>query len=71
MTPETHKYAAAAGSFRLSLHENVEQQDRCNLITMPCVQQSSYLNEVTNDFGNIEVLKQEICWTAVRLLAEG
>ena len=55
MTPETHKCAAAAGSFCFSLTENGEQQDICHLITMPCVQRSLYLNEVINDFGNIKV----------------
>ena len=34
---------------------NGEQQDICNLITMPCVQRSLYLNEVINDFENIKV----------------
>ena len=55
MTPETHKLAAAAGSFCLAMTENGEQQDICNLITMPCVQRSLYLDELTNDFGNIKV----------------
>ena len=55
MTPETHKYAAAAGSFCFSVIENGEQQDICNLITMPCVQQSLYLNGATNDFDNMKV----------------
>ena len=31
------------------------QQDICNLITMPCVQRSLYLNGATNDFDNIKV----------------
>ena len=55
VTPETDKYVAAAGSFCFVTTENGEQQDICNLITMPCVQRSLYLNEVTNDFGNIIV----------------
>ena len=56
MTPETHKNAAAAaGSFCFSMTENREQQDICNLITMPCVQRSSCLHGATNDFGNIKV----------------
>ena len=55
MTPETHKYAAAAGSFCFSMTDNGEQQDICNLIAMPCVQRSLYLNDVTNDFDNIKV----------------
>ena len=55
MTSETHKYEAAAGSFCFQMTENGEQQDICNLITMPCVQRSLYLNEVTNDFENMNV----------------
>ena len=55
MTPETHKYAAAARSFCFVTTENEDQQDMCRLITMPCVQRSLYLNEVTNDFGNVKV----------------
>ena len=55
MTPETHKYAAAAGSFCFSITENGKQQDRCNLITTPSVQRSLYLNEVTNEFENTKV----------------
>ena len=55
MTPQTHKYAAAAGSFCFSMSENGDQQDICNLITMPCVQRSLYLNGATNDFDNIKV----------------
>ena len=35
MTPETHKYAAAAGTFCFLTAENGDQQDMCNLITMP------------------------------------
>ena len=37
-SPETHKCAAAAGSFCFVTTENGEQQDVCNWITMPCVQ---------------------------------
>ena len=55
MTPETHKYAAAAGSFCFSMTENGEQQDICNLIIMPCVPRSLYLNGATNDFGDVKV----------------
>ena len=43
MTPETHKYAAAAGSFCFVTTENGRQQDIYNLTTMPCVQRSLYL----------------------------
>ena len=35
--------------------ENGEQQDICNLITMPCVQRSLYLSRATNDFDSIKV----------------
>ena len=52
MTPETLKYAAAAGSFCFVTTENGDQQDMCNLTTLPCVQRSLYLNEMTNNFGN-------------------
>ena len=55
MTPETHKYAAAAGPFGFSMTENGEQQDICNLITMPCVQRSLCPNGATNDFNSIKV----------------
>ena len=55
MIPETHKYAAAAGSFCFSVTENGEQQDICKLITMPCVQRSLHLNGTTNDFDNVKV----------------
>ena len=55
MTPETHKYAAAAGSFCFATTENGNQQDICSLITMPCVQRSLHLNGPTNDFDNIKV----------------
>ena len=57
MTPATHKYAAAAGSFCSSITEDGEQQDVCNLITMPSVQRSLYLNEATNDN---EIIKTEV-----------
>ena len=35
--------------------ENGDQQDVCNLITLPCVQRSMHLNEVTNNFGSMKV----------------
>ena len=41
--------------FVFSMSENGDQQDICNLITMPCVQQSLYLNGATNDFDNMKV----------------
>ena len=59
MTPKTHnKYAAAAGSFFSVTTENGVQQDICNLIIVPCVQRSLYVNEVTDDFGNIDLEKR-------------
>ena len=48
MTPEAHKYAAAAGSFCFVTTENGEQQDVYNLTTIPCVQRSLCLDELTN-----------------------
>ena len=56
-TPATHKYAAAAGSFCSSITEDGEQQVVCNLITMPSVQRSLYLNEATNGH---EIIKTEV-----------
>ena len=35
--------------------ENGDQQDTNKLITVPSVQRSLYVNEVTDDFGNIKV----------------
>ena len=71
MTPETHKYAAAAGSFCSVTTEKGEQQDVCNLITMPCVQGSLCLNDVTNDssaqrlkFQKGFTVEQETCLNA-------
>ena len=57
-TPAMHKYAAATGSFCFSITENGEQQDVCNLITMPSVQRSMYLNKATDGYEikKIEVL---------------
>ena len=40
--------------FALRLLKTGEQQDICNLITVPCVQRSLYLNEVTNGYENIK-----------------
>ena len=51
----THKYAAAVGSFCFEVTGSGEQQDVCKLITMPCVQWSLYLNEVTNGSGSSKV----------------
>ena len=76
-TPETHKYAAAAGPFCFLTSENGDQEDICNLITMPCVQRSLYLNERTNNFGNMKIevpkgltVEPETCWNAVQPPAE-
>ena len=54
MTPETHKYLAAAGSLCFVTAENGDQQDTCNLTTMPCGQRTLYLYEMTNNFSNIQ-----------------
>ena len=54
-TPETHKYATAAGSFCFVTTENGDQRDIYNLTTVPCVQQSVYLDELTVDFGSTKV----------------
>ena len=54
MTTETHKYAAAAGSSCFITTENGNQQNICNLTTMPSVQRSLYLDEMTYNFSNIQ-----------------
>ena len=54
MTPETHKNAAAAGSFCFSMTENREQQDICNFIIMPCVQRSLCPNGADQRFRQHE-----------------
>ena len=46
VTLETHKYATAARSFCFVTKENGEQQDVCNLTTMPCVKQDTCWNDV-------------------------
>ena len=43
MTPETHEYAAAAGSFCFSMSDNGDQQDKCNLISGFQDKQKEYL----------------------------
>ena len=55
MTPEAHKYAAAAGSFCFVTMENGEQHDLYNLSTIPCVQRSLCLDEVINDSSSAQV----------------
>ena len=54
MTPETHKYAAAAGSL---FRDNGKWKTTRHLQfdTMPCVQRSLYLIEMTDDFGHTQV----------------
>ena len=55
MTPEAHKYAAAARSFCFVTTENGEKQDLYNLTTCPCAQRSLCLDEVINDSSSAEV----------------
>ena len=55
MTPETHKYAAAVGSFCFVTTENREQQDLYNLTTIPCVQRSLCFDEVINHSSSAQV----------------
>ena len=50
MTPETHKYAAAAKSTA-----NGEQQDICNLTSIPSMQRSLCLEEVIDDSNSTRV----------------
>ena len=52
---ETHKYAAAAGSFCLVNTANGEQQYIHNLTTFPSVQGSLCLKEVTGDSSSTRV----------------
>ena len=51
----THKYAAAAGSFCFATTVKEISRIYSNLTTMPCVQRSFYLNEMINNFRNIQV----------------
>ena len=55
MKPEAHKYAAAVGSFCSVTTENGEQQDIYNLTTLPGVQGSLCLVEVTDDSTSTRV----------------
>ena len=55
MTPETHKHAAAAGSFCFVTTEKGEQQGICKLVTVPCVQRSLCHDVLTNDHRNTQV----------------
>ena len=55
VTPETHKYAAAVGSFCFVITKNGEKQDVCNLTTMPSVQRSLCLDGAAIDSGSIQI----------------
>ena len=54
MTPEAHMFAAAR-SFCFMIAENGEQQDIYNLTTLPGVQRSLCLEEVTDDSSSTRV----------------
>ena len=54
MTLEIHMYAAVAGSFCFITTVNGNQQDICNLTTMPSAQRSLYLNEMTKNVSNVQ-----------------
>ena len=69
VTPETHKYAAAAGSFCFVTTETSDQQDINNLTTVPSVQRSLCLTEVTDNSVAHKLnsqkdltIKPETCW---------
>ena len=70
VTLGTHKYAAAAGSFCFVTTERGEQQDMCNLVTMPCVQRSLCLDVAIKDHRNTHKstsqrelrVRLETCW---------
>ena len=55
MTPEAHKYAAAAGSFCFVTAENGEPNELYNLTTLPCVQRSLCLDKVIKDSSSAQV----------------
>ena len=55
MTPEAHKYAAAARSFCFVTTENGEQQDVYNLTTIRGVLRSLWLDEVIDDSSSTRV----------------
>ena len=69
VTPETHKYETAAGSFCFVTTANGEQQDINNLTTIPSVQRSLCLEEVTDDSSSTRVElpngEPETCWNVV------
>ena len=60
-TPESHKYAAA-GSFSFVITENGEQQDLCNLTTMPSAQRSLFLDGATTDSGSTQIEGCDRLW---------
>ena len=76
MTPEAHKYAAAAGLFCFVTTENGEQQDIYNFTAVPGVQRSLCLEEVTDDSTSTRIeftkmtVKPETCWNVVWPLVE-
>ena len=77
VTPETHKYAAAAGSFCFVTTKEGEKQDICQLVTVPCVKRSLSLDEVImitatykSAFRVKLTVRQEICWNVACLLVE-
>ena len=55
VTPVTHKYAAAAGSFCFVTTANGEQQDFNNLTAIPSVQRLLCLKEVTDNSSSTRV----------------
>ena len=55
ITPEAHKYAAAAKSSCFVISENGEQQDIFNLTSIPGVQRSLCLEEVTDDSSSTRI----------------
>ena len=61
ITPETHKYAAAAGSFCFLTTENGIQLDICNSVTIPCVQQyhcTSMTGPTTSEIWKLKFQKE-------------
>ena len=51
----TLKYSRSSRITLFCYIKNGDQQDICNLATMPCLQRSSYLNELTNNFSNTQI----------------
>ena len=67
MTPEAHKYAAAAGSFCFVTTENGAEPNIYKLTTIPGVQRSLCLDEVIDKLNSKKELtvKPETLWNAV------